>query len=168
MLGRYDAHMKRLRQRIVALWMCLLLATSTGCMSTQAVCRAKGFSNDRVAVSQGDVIFLYEGKKDALEFLVRTWHAIPKAHTNNCKIPKGACEVIVVSELTLLDDLPKISLSHYTSAPRKADGVYYCPEYKPNAAYYCLLPVSVPLDAATLPFQALGFVFMAAALGGGH
>ncbi len=95
---------------------------------------------------------MYYGKIDPLFAPDYHTFVIPKATANYRKPPKDARETFIVSDVTNLDALSKQFRIDQTKGPNP---YYFATVYKPNAAYYCLLPVTVPLDVVTVPFQIL-------------
>ena len=108
--------------------LCAPLFCTNGCISSAAVKRAKGYTDERVEPLKGDTVFLHGGV----------------CYVSQQKHPEGV-------------NTEKMPPTHKT----ENHPPYYA--FKPCPGCYSLLLATVPLDAATLPFQALlsGFWYLA-------
>jgi hypothetical protein len=137
----HDHAMRTARRYIISLLIVVVSLAVSGCMSSQAVFCAKGYTCDLVTPEKGDMVF---------QATNTSWYVIPQKLTNYYKIPSNRRQVVA---FTGSSDLPRNVYVGWVSAYEKPQ--YMCYAYKPNAAYYFLLPLTVPLDVATSPFQLL-------------
>jgi hypothetical protein len=130
-----------------------LLFGANGCMSIAAISRAKGYTSLGAVPASGDVVF---------EASNHSWYVVPQNLTNSYRIPNSRIKLIVFNKPS---DLPKdVAESHpykIRDSNRPDDYInYLCYAYKPNGAFYFWLPITVPADIATSPFQLVGFGLM--------
>ena len=104
-----------------------VLFCTSGCMSSQVVSRAKGYTADRVEPLTGDTVILHGGSS----YVIRQKHP-----------ERATAEKMSPTEL------------------QKYPPPYYA--FDPCPGCYSLLLVTAPMDAATLPCQALygGFLYL--------
>jgi hypothetical protein len=114
---------KRTSMKFIYCWLLIgLLICTNGCISSQVVKRAKGYTTDRVEPRQGDTVFLH-----------------------------GGSSYVVQQKRPERDTAEKMSPTELQKYPPP----YYA--FDRCRGCYSLFLITAPMDAATLPFQAIGY-----------
>ena len=114
-----------------------LLVSSNGCITGGTVQRARGYTDnfiyvgDLVPVAIGDATF----EHDYTTYVIQ--HVYAPGTTNVIRHVHAPAETHIVMVLP----------------PPNPDAKWYAIAYRPNAAFYLLVPLTVPVDIVTSPFQ---------------